>query len=443
MPRIVVQQHARAHPGEFIQQGIAGAGQAIAHGLERRDQMLRQAQADELANRRLDIEEARAKATLARQAQLDASHQAEMQDVTGRLQESGNRQAGMASVDALQGAGGAILGPFGGLNQNAIAKSAEQWAQTQQDMQGKIALAKEMSPAAARGYLTRELGDEKQKVIARGYQQESEALQKAVADGVIDEGTQKRYSKLLQTSLREGRSPGPIHTFLAREYDKHAKLVQRSKDWVEADKKANEMLASAEQLFNASPEGIDPVTGKSMRETLRERLAAVKGEWANTEFPSHRMETDPGSELGNLQKLLFGMHGAAGGEIPQTGSQRSVAQGLMTNPAARGALRAGPQTTPAARASMERQPAGVPAKKSPGRTQAPHKLTGAEDEKALRGYVSSNAQKALSNPDRKAGIKELLEGARRDLGMNASAQDVLAVVQDELQKVIGKPGAKR
>lgn len=318
MPFIVVARPDMEHTAGSAVQGLGRNIAAIGLTLQQiRDR-----------DKALEVERTRAEAALLREQNADAARQALAQEraagVAGSvaglkaLGESGMRATLAQSVDeGMKKPLGSILGPFGMLNPRAVMGGLKSAAEIKERMDHNMALASYMSPVDARAHLTRAAAEEKDYARKAGLQADLRALNNAVADGVIDERKAKLFSSALQSAVREGRDPGEIHARIAKEYDLHSQLKARAKGWAEADKNATQMISDIER----TAAGIqDP----DLKQAIAEKVAMARGEWAKTEYPSFRMESDAGKSLAALQALLYQAQASAGAPVSRTKTEQAV-----------------------------------------------------------------------------------------------------------------------
>jgi hypothetical protein len=476
VPRITIRTPQAADyllPGSSYED-IGRAGQILAGGLERAQERRAANKRAQLQHqedmRRLDIEEQRAQASLAKEANALAAKQAaaderdaDRQAVTQGLAEMGSKAVGRAQQDQVKRAlasPGGLLGPFG--MATALAKGTPETLAVQQRMAGKMELAKRMSPAAGRAFLARETAAEKQTVLTQGYQEEMQALDNAVREGKFDDpfgpdstgGEQsdqgaakaKELAKKLQEGLAAGQPPGLVHKEIQNAYDLHAKLSARKAGWEAADLKVKEMLDQMRVLANNAPAGVDPDTGKSIRGELIERAHAVEGEWQRTiglpgVSESYRRATDPDKDVGELTKLLFGaqteaspdavlaeMNAAAAAKGPaQQEQDMALATGAGSARKPTRTAQAAPGAKGAAGGSV---PRGTPSRAPQGDKQAGQ----------IRSIVQAELSKALqfgAKVDRTASIKGLLDRLEHDLGLDMADQKVREQVREAMSQAVG------
>ncbi len=447
----VIRQHDFENSAGAALQG-AGANLAkIGERLSahRQRQRAEQARAAE-ANRRLDIAEENAKTSLLRESRMLSEAKAredmrsagregsirEIEEVGGREVQRGARRGAQEGLEQAVNSSGGVLGPFGVMSR--VAGSAAKGAmEAQRRVAESVELARRMSPPDARAELERVKARETQAVLEQGFQDDAKSLQEAVADGVIDDAKAKQYTKALQTALREKRNPGAIRERIAKEYDIHSKLVNRQDDWAKADKKAGALLDQLHQLVESAPDGVDPESGASIKQSMTERLAKAKGEWARTGYQTFRMKEDPATSLGGLQALIFGAQAEAdpqgfveedaGSRIPPPSAGQKTAMGV-NGPMRRGGSQAA-QARPGAgqvAGGAVAQPAARPA--PPG------------EREQLAAVVQDGARVALtagSQKERRGRMKELLVQVADSLGLDPTDPSVIAVVREQLAAVHG------
>lgn len=402
---------------------------------------------DQLENRRLDIAELVAKQKLLRESNLTAAREAKAAQAEAAQQASlqagqefvqqGVAQRARPNLEAALASPGGVLGPFGMLNPRMLGQMAQRQAQTAATLGQKAELAARMSPEAARGYLTREAGKEKKAILAEGYARALESVQDAQADGVFTPQEAKTFTNLLQTAAAKGKDPGEIQTRIAKRYDLHTKLTQRAGEWEKADAQAQEMLGALEQLIGRVGGGVDPNTGLSPQDQMRERLGKAQAEWGRTAFPSFRMKTDPGASLAGLQKLL--VEGQAVGDpmAPQRGTNLDVSRAPTIANTQRGAP---PRQT--GQGGIPNLAEGTLTKRRGQPSPRGTKPMSREDiEGALRNLVTQNARVALTVGAGREGMRKLVQTIAANLGVEVLPPEVLAIVRDELDKIRG-PGSE-
>jgi len=415
---------ARSHLGE----SIAEAGQDIAGIIERKRSEEREAK---LAGQRLDVERARALQAALRERRILAEHEqaqgeraAEMQDFEERAgahqQQVMGREVGTAFAQGLVGPGGK-LGPFGSMNARALGEAAKAAHAVQQRMAGRMELARQMAPTAAKAWLAREVEGEKVEIKKQGYKNELVKLQDAIAEGVItDEKRIKEYQKAIRTGIRTGEAPGEVEKRLAQEYDIQAKLRVREQDWAHGDKEAADLLASVGETFKKLP--------AEFQDKMQAKLGEAKTEWQRTRSPTYREKNDAGPSISGIQQILFGMQAAenpkafAGGLEEERNRLDLEALGESETRRPRN-MRAAP---PASAAVPQRSaPSGAAAavKKSP--------------EQLVRGYVRDNADIVLAAGGSSVEkVRKLRESIARDLGVDPYSPEARAALRDELENVL-------
>lgn len=483
-----------SHFGEAVSRAGNTLGGAINQQRRERIAIEQQKVVNRQKDQALDIAEQRAQATLLREQGHFASDAAVKKDALDRLdklnQERMQGDAEHALRTSLSTPGGA-LGPFGVFSRAAQA-SVQAVAEAKQQMAGKVALAQEMTGTAAHGFMTREAADLKRHVLVRGYQEEGQALQHALQDGVFEDpatmferaasgktpkemppsaGAQqqaKQYAEALQSAIAEGRSPGDVHARLAHQYDIHRQIVQRAKNWPVADTKAAELMDTLRGILAETPSGFDPNTQTDAHAELQQRLAQMDGEWARTQYQTFRMGHEPGDSLAGLQKVLFSASAKfapdtfmrqdavvrADQQLPKTNADvvqaaagaNSRASGLDGSAVPRGTP-AARKTDTGQRASPDEIAAAEPARAAErekrgfiGHTRdhntPKRKMAGEADLKKLRGLVHDEAQKTLSaGGDRKAQVLALRERISKELGLDTSDPRVFSAVKQALSDV--------
>lgn len=475
MPFIVV---ARPDMEHTAGKALGGLGRNIAEI----GQTLSAARQREKA---LEAEKMRAEASLmreknlaaqreAREAERTADREASMQGME-QLGQRSERAAYEASIQEAMRSPQGALGPFGALNPRALAGGLRSGLEAKQRSQARLELAARMSPEAARMYLARETENEKKIARDQAWKDEAQALQDAIADGVLDERKAKLYARALQTAAREGKEPGQVWKLLAKEYDMHVKVKGRLRAWDQADKDAATLIQSIEQAASSVQ---DPVA----QAALRGKVAQARGEWERTEHQSFRSQSDPEKTLGALREILFLAQAEAGTPMDLTQAERTQQESAVRNDAftpergaatsewARGMGGGRPPASAAApraqassggrrstdtgkRASAEEIAAGEPARRAerekrglPGRTLDPNapkrQLKDVKDAERLHNFVLERAQKTLSvEGDRKQKVMQLRDEIARDLGLDPSSPDVFAIVKQALEAAYGKTGA--
>lgn len=427
MPFIVL---ARPDMEHTAGKALAGLGRNIAEiGTRLADRRARE--------KAMEAELTRAQAQLAREQRVTGERDADREGSLRGLEEIGQRDQEGSVNSALEQHKGQILGPFGILNPRMIGAAALAGQAAQRRGLERMELAKRMSPEGARMFLARETENEKKAARETALKAELEALQGAVADGVLDEVKAQRYSKALQTATREGRDPGAIHERLAKEYDMHAKVKQRLRAWEQADKDAAALIQSIEQAGAV-------IQDPEAKQVIQEKVAKARGEWGNTEYQDFRSKSDPGQTLGALQAILFSAQAGAmpsgGGPMGITRAEKGVQDDAVRNDA----------FTPergAANSDWSRQMGqgvGMPARgaqpqpitAAPPQTAGP-KLTPMHDKVLLAGAVRQGAQKALAagtREERAARIGDLRKAIADDLGLDVEDPTVIALVREALSR---------
>lgn len=420
---------------------------------DRKRQMDLDREHTEEINRRLDIEETRAKASLLGQVNRAGERQAEMQGAEEGYEGERRKQTAQAFGQGLRGAlesSGGVLGPFGTMSPRALAGGAKAAAESEARMAGKKALASQMTPAAARAYLTREAAEETKQIQARGYQMEAEAIQNAVLEGRLTEADGKAFVKELQGAIATGKPPGGIEKRISKAYDLHAKTMARMEAWADADKQAATMIDTLRQMAASVQDGVDPESGKSLKGEATKRLAQARVEWNRTrEGPTgvsrFRQQTDPEASLAGLQRILFEAQAEADpdlfmaedeqGEraraIGPPSAQQKVGMGI-SDPDWSMRQRGGSQ----ARAGAQQDAGGVSSGQAAGKPRRglARRVTGAEDEQQLRVFVQDRAAEVLSARDTRSGVVGLLQAVATDLGLRPDDPKVVSIVKDELDR---------
>lgn len=470
MPRVVVGQYGRADAGGMIQQGIAGAGEALGEGIRAYGEDKRRAREFEAE---LEIEKTKAEALLEREKNqaaargeasdaIEAEREAMVKGATDDMQKQVVSAAQQNLHKSLRLPGGA-LGPFGALDPKKLVSGIKTQMEVQRQMNQNIELAKRMKPAAGRAFLERESAKVKQGVLATGYQEEFEALQMLSDEGKIGPEQVKEYKKLLQQSLAEGKPPGAVMTALKKESEVYVRTQARADGWLRADKAGPEMIESLAQLISKLPSGgVDPVSGKSMRETLMHRLNDARTEWSRTlpgptGYSKYRTENDAETALAALQKILFEAQIDTDPEAFMAAQSRFAEEARRAQPPAyqvdpndmemlRGMQGAASEnrTGVIGRGTMKQ---GVPpqeqAQAAPAQKPAkPARRAGnaKSDQETLEAVVLDGARSALtagSKQERVAAIQKMREQASKTTGLPVDHPEVHEIVKAALGKVYG------
>lgn len=440
MPRITFRDYqAGSRPWwEYV----GDAGNAVAEGLRQQHKDTREdaelAQEKDLKQRALAIEEERAKANLLRESNLasarnerqvaqDADRQAAVQ---GLKELAGQRQAEafQENLDKAIGSHGGALGPFGIFG--AIGTSAAaSLAQSQEEFAPKVALAQDMSPAGARMYLEQQQKEAHARIIGKGYQKEAEDLAAGLAEGWIPPAIGKELSDLMQQRAAAHLPPGAVHQRIVKLHDMARQQKVRAAGWEDADHKAAELIGVLEKMADSSEL---PAT----RAAMRQKVADAKGEWARTlplgngEESKFRNENEARASLAALEEILFGAQATA--DVPMgieyTPDRSKLLEWRAQNPLSKEQIRPGGAPVPKSKLAPQ-----------PAKPQAPRKLTGKDDEKALRDFVTDNARMALKG-DVRSGVLELLRRIHKEHGLDPNSPEVLSIVKDQLERIRGGTG---
>lgn len=468
MPYIITNRGDDPSAGRAFEQLGQNITELVGLSVRQREAKRRAAQAEAIANRRMDLEEQRAKAMLLREENKAAEREADME---GSIKQARGEAAGAAG-EALPGAleesmKGGMLGPFGFLNKKPLEKAAARAQKIQATMEVNIEQARRMSPAAADRFLRRETENLKQSLLVEDYGEEFAALENALTSGKFEDpfmvpkkgdGPQEPseeamakaegYKKLLTQSLKEKKPPGGVLKLLESEYKKHDGLVARKAAWEDSDVRAKKMLTQLQDIAASIPAGVDPETGKDSQEEFAEKLASAASGWASTNDIEFRRSNNPRDSLAGLQKILFGARAgadpekfvrqqqgiqgieAARGERAGTEKVRGQAAGpgLDVHGALQGLQGPAPQTAPAAPGAG--QPVGVqPPAQGPSRgkqTQAVERFLASE----LSGIVQRE-----KDPEKRAG---LLMDRLEDQGYDLNDPAVQATLEQAIMSLTGR-----
>lgn len=480
--------------GEAVSRAGAAFGGAIEQIHREKAAAERQKIEDAQRDRALDIQEQRAQAALLKEQGTLAQGAAVKQDALERLDRMADANTKDAYADGVRkslASPGGALGPFGVFSR-AAQGGVQAAADAQQEMAGKTALAQQMTGPAAQAFLTREAADMKRRALVRGYQEEGQAVQNALQDGVFEDPASmferassgktpkevppsaqaqaqaKQYAEALQSAIAEGRSPGDVHARLAHQYDIHRQIVQRAKSWPVADTKAGEFIDTLRGILAETPSGIDPKTGTDAHADLRERLAQMDGEWARTQYQTFRVAHDPGDSISGLQKVLFSATAKSAPDafMAQDAAVRADQQLPKTNAdvvqAAAGANSrasgldgsAVPRGTPAARktdtgerASEEQIAAAAPARAAErerrgfkSQSDAKPNATRADGARQIKSIVAAEVQRGMaSGADKRDRIKAMWKRIVDTTGLDPRDPAVHSLVREALsQEIEGK-----
>jgi hypothetical protein len=453
MPRVAVRSYSADEfdHGQGLARGVAAFGHALAGGI--RDQARSRTEAAKEArvaaenDRKLAIEEAEAEAKLTKEknesaarAEVEAEKQADRDVAVAEFRRStanDSQDALRQDVGAALRRSGGVLGPFGILNTKAMGEALKRQSAIGKRMEGDIALASGMTRPAARAYLQRAAEDIKGEVISSGYQEEFDLLNGLVMEEKIDPARAKEYGKELQAGARARKPPGDVHKRLMQESELYVQAQTRAEDWEKADVQATGMIDGLRKLVAEMPDGVDPITGKSVKAGMMERLAAAKVEWNRTKPGENgvsvfRQKNDAAGSLDGLQKILFEAQIEAD---PEAFMQRDRADSVPTPSrdevvAAIGGMGGGHRTQGGAVEGFQE-----PAQEAPPARGGKQQPAADRQRQQLATLVREEAQKALrAGGDRRERLDALRERVAKELGLEKNSPEVHAIIKNELAR---------
>lgn len=259
-----------------------------------------------LAQKRLELERARAE----RQLERDKQRAADVEGAVQGIQEEGARATDLAGRQGFQSQMASdalgVLGPFGLVT--AAVRGAQARAQMEKAVAHDVEIAKRMSPEGARAHLAGRKAQYARAALTTGYNTAKQMIMRGAdpeGDAVLTPADARELNATLQSAIDEGESADGVIKEIGKRYRLHGATRQRAKDWEAADAKAQEFLASVQQLADQAPEGFDPNTGTSAKAAAAKRLADAQAEWTQTEYGSFRMRNDPAESLAALKKMVL------------------------------------------------------------------------------------------------------------------------------------------
>ena len=463
MPRVVVRNYDASDfdHGQGVARGFVGLGQALGDGLrESRVERARGRQAEnEMRARAAEqerafaIEEQEAAAKVleqenraAERAERGAKQQADRDTAVQEFRQATTKQGEDALRQdigaALRRAGG-VLGPFGILDTKTMTSGLKRQAEIGQRMQGIVAQAREMTGPAARAFMVREAERLKEEVKAGAFQEEFDLLSALQREGKISPDDAQRYNKELQDDMLAKKDPGATHEKLLHASELYVQAQHRAEGWEKADRQAPAMIDGLRKILADMPDGVDPMTGKSLKGEMMKRLSAADVEWGRVKPGANgvsifRQKNDPENSLAGLQKILFEAQTKADPEefmrqdrarqvAARHGDDYAEAEGVE-----REQLRA--RVGGGQQSAQEATQGGAGPGRSGGRSGP-----GRGREQAA-GVLMHGAQKALSAgtaAEQRAATRYLLNSLEEHLGIDAASPEAIEIANEVLAAAKG------